>query len=93
MQHFYRQVPGLGNVALSRHAQARADEEGFSDEMVRKALLEPDTPDIPAIPDGHNILFRSRGPLRFVINRRPTPFRHASLVTTIIRIQPQARTK
>ena len=90
MQHFYKQVPGLGNVALSHHAQAKAEAEGFSDEMVRKALLEPDTPDIP---DGHNILFRSRGQLRFVINRRPTPFRHASLVTTIIRIQPQAKIK
>lgn len=90
MQHFYRDVPGLGHVALSRHAQARAEEERFSEEMVRQALLEPDSPDIP---DGHNVLFRSRGLLRFVINRRPTPFRGASLVTTIIRIQPQARIK
>jgi hypothetical protein len=90
MKHYYPNVPGLGNVALSRHAQARAKEEKFSEAMVEQALLSPLGSDIP---DGHDVVFRDRGPLRFVINKRPHPFRGACLATTIIRIKPQARAK
>lgn len=90
MKHYYTDVPGLGNVALSRHAQARAEEERFNDVMVSQALHSPIGADIP---DGNNVVFRDRGPLRLVVNRRPQPFRGASLVTTIIRIKPQAKAK
>jgi hypothetical protein len=33
MKHFYRDVKGLGNVAVSRHAQARMEDEGVSQEL------------------------------------------------------------
>ena len=86
MNHFYRNIEGLGNVALSRHAQRKAEEEGFNDAMVSDALNSPTAPDIP---DGKNIVFRDRGRLRLVINLRPEPWSGACLVTTIIRIKPQ----
>jgi hypothetical protein len=47
MNHFYRSVPELGNVAVSRHAQARTEEDGISREAFDRVLLEPIQPDIP----------------------------------------------
>lgn len=31
MQHFYRNVPGLGTVAVSRYAQAHLEDDDVSD--------------------------------------------------------------
>jgi hypothetical protein len=45
MNHFYRNVPKLGHVAVSRHAQARAEEDGISQEAFDRVLLEPVQPD------------------------------------------------
>ncbi len=90
MNHFYRAVPGLGNVALSRHDQAKAEKEGFGDDMIRETLWNPDGEDIP---DGLHVVFRDRGPVRLVVNRKPDPPRGAALVTTIIHVKPQAKAK
>jgi hypothetical protein len=68
----------------------RAEQEGFSEEMVAKALLEPDGEDLP---DGIGVVRRVRGLLCLVIILKPTPFRGACLVTTIIRLKPQAKAK
>jgi hypothetical protein len=90
MQHYYRNISGIGNVAVSRHAQDKAAEHGISEEMFRHALTKPDGPDIP---DGANVIFRDRGVVRLVIILKPTPFRGASLVKTVIRKQPQEAAK
>src|SRR3954454_13271975 len=47
MKHFYEDVPRLGNVAVSRHAQAQMIEAGISQEAFDRVLLEPTRPDIP----------------------------------------------
>lgn len=90
MKYFYGKVPDLGNVVLSRHSQARAEEVGFNEAMVRRALFEPDGKDIP---DGPGIVLRDRGLLRLVVILRPEPYNDAALVKTIIRKQPQAKAK
>ena len=64
MKHFYENVPRLGNVAVSRHAQAQMIEAGISQEAFDRVLLEPPRPDIP---DGADILWRERDGLRLVI--------------------------
>jgi len=51
MKHFYRDVPRLGNVAVSRHAQARMEADGISQEVFDKALFEPTRPDVPDVMD------------------------------------------
>jgi hypothetical protein len=53
--HFYRDVVRLGNVAVSRHAQASMIEDGISQEAFDKALLTPTRLDVP---DGQDILWR-----------------------------------
>jgi hypothetical protein len=53
MTHFYRNVPKLGNVAVSRHAQKRMEEKKISHEAFEHVLLAPVKQDIR---DGTDIL-------------------------------------
>ena len=88
MNHFYRNVPHLGNVAVSRHAQQRAEEDGISQEAFDRVLLTPIKPDIP---DGTDIVWRERDSIRLVILMNPTPDTGARLVKTVYRIEQQAK--
>ena len=88
MNHFYRDVPGLRSVAVSRHAKARAEEEGISQEAFDRVLLSPLTPDVP---DGTDILWRERDGIRLVILTNPTPNVGAMLVKTVYRVEAQAK--
>src|SRR4051812_36436482 len=81
MKHFYENVPRLGNVAVSRHAQAQMIEAGISQEAFDRVLLEPTRPDIP---DGADILWRECDGLRLVILLNPTPNRGAKLIKTVL---------
>jgi hypothetical protein len=90
MNHFYRDVPGLGNVAVSRHAQGRAEEDGISQEAFDRVLLEPLTVDVP---DGAEIVWRERDGIRLVILTNPTPNRGAVLVKTVYRVEAQAKAR
>jgi hypothetical protein len=87
VKHFYRNVPKLGNVAVSRHAQTRMEVDGISQEAFDKVLLEPTQADIP---DGMDILWRERDGLRIVIITNPTPNVGAKLVKTVYRVESQA---
>ena len=88
MKHFYENVPRLGNVAVSRHAQSQMLEAGISQEAFDRALLDPIQPDAP---DGQDILWRERDGLRLVILTNPTPNRGTKLVKTVYRVQAQAK--
>jgi hypothetical protein len=76
MKHYYENVPRLGNVAVSRHAQSQMLDAGISQEAFDRALLDPTQPDAP---DGQDILWRERDGLRLVILTNPTPNRGAKL--------------
>ena len=43
---FYRNVPKLGNVAVSRHAQKHMEESNIYQEAFERALLTPVKPDV-----------------------------------------------
>jgi hypothetical protein len=88
--HFYRDVPKLGNVAVSRHAQANMIKDGITQEAFDNALLHPTRPDIP---DGADILWRERDGLRIVILMNPEPPSGSVLVKTCYRIERQARAR
>lgn len=90
MNHFYRDVPSLGHVVVSRHAQDRMAREGIPPEAFERALLQPVKPDIP---DGADILWRERDGLRIVILTNPAPNVGAKLVKTVYRVQAQARAR
>ncbi len=64
MTHFYRNVPKLGHVAVSRHAQKRMEEDNISQEAFERVLLAPVKPDVR---DGTDILWRQRDGIRIVI--------------------------
>ena len=90
MNHFYRDVPGLGNVAVSRHAQRRAEEDGISQEAFDRVLLSPLKPDVQ---EGTDVLWRERDGIRLVILTNPTPNTGAKLVKTMFRVEAQAKVR
>jgi hypothetical protein len=47
MKHYYENVPRLGNVAVSRHAQSQMLDAGISQEAFDRALLDPTQPILP----------------------------------------------
>jgi hypothetical protein len=85
-QHYYPNVPGLGNVAVSRHAQDRMDEHNISQATFESALLTP----IKEVEEGTEIVWRERDNIRIVIVQRPVPFRGAKLVKTVMKVGAQA---
>jgi hypothetical protein len=85
-QHYYANVSGLGNVAVSRHAQDRMDEHNISQAAFERALLTP----IKEVEEGTEILWRERDGIRIVIVQRPVPFSGAKLVKTVMRVGAQA---
>ena len=87
MEHFFRGVRGLGNVAVSRHAQARMAEDGIHPGAFARALLDPTRPDVR---DGADVLWRERDGLRIVILINPTPNLGAVLVKTVYRVERQS---
>ena len=86
MDHYFPNVPGLGNVAVSRHAQERIAQDGISEKDFADALMRGDT-----IPDGQDVVWREKDGVRIVILRKPTPFKGAMLVKTVYRITAAAR--
>lgn len=83
MKHYYPDVPGLGNVALSRHAQDRAEEDHITDVHVEEVFLHGrDTHDADSV-------WREHNGIRMIIIT-PTPFRGAKLVKTMYRVQRAA---
>lgn len=88
-QHFYRDVKGLRHVAVSRHAQAKMDREGTSQELFERVPLNPSKPDVQ---EDLNTIWRERENVRLVIIN-PTHASGAKLVKTAFRIKPSARTR
>jgi hypothetical protein len=87
MKHYYENVPRLGNVVLSRHAQANAESLGISEKMVEEVLLKGRD-----IPDGMDTVWRERSNIRLVIVY-PEPYTGARLVATIYKIRRRESAK
>lgn len=87
MEHFYRDIPGLGHVAVSRHAQARIEEQGISQRAFEAALF---TPAKTVDEDNGQIQWRETNGVRVVLVMFPTPNRGARVVKTVFKIGAQA---
>ena len=87
MGHFFRDVKGLGNVAVSRHAQDRMRRDSIAPETFESVLLNPARPDRM---DGMDVLWREGKGIRIVILTNPTPNVGAKLVKTVYRVTDQA---
>lgn len=84
-KYYFADVPGLGNVAVSRHAQEQAAEHGISEDVFQR-VLERGTDR----PDGLGVVWREDVGIRLVIILRPEPFRGAALITTLYPVRRQA---
>lgn len=85
-KYFYEKVPGLGNVAVSRHAQSRMDELGISQEAFEDILLN--TPRDKDIEESGGVIWRQANGIRLIIIT-PSDFRGAKLIKTVYKIKPQ----
>jgi hypothetical protein len=90
LTHFYRNVPKLGHVAVSRHAQKRMRDDNISEEAFERVLLVPVKQDIR---DGADIVWRERDGIRIVILENPTPPVGAKLVKTVYRVEAQKKAR
>jgi hypothetical protein len=88
VQHYYEDVTGLGNVAVSRHAQEQCAKDNISEADFQRVLLEPIRPDRS---DSKGIVWRERDGIRLVVLMNPTPFRGARLIKTAYRVQSQLK--
>lgn len=88
MQHFYRNVPGLGNVAVSRHAQQKMLDDGVSEHTFVGVLFAGET-----VPDGLDVVKRRGQGIEIVVLLNPKPTSGAKLVKTVYRQKPVARTR
>lgn len=84
LEHFHRDVPGLGNVALSRKVLRRAEEFGFSQTKLTDLLWNG-----RRTPDGMAAVWRDKGGFRLVIVLRPEPYSGACLAVTLFRVMDQ----
>ncbi len=81
-------MPGLGNVAVSRHAQAQIVAHFITPELFERVLLEGKD-----MPEGPGIIWRELLGVRIIILTNPQPFRGAKLVKTVFRPGTALRTK
>jgi len=88
MQYYYEAVPGLGNVAISRHAQDAIEKGIVTHHEFEDTLLHPIREDLL---EGFNVVWREKGGVRLVILKKPTPYKGACLVKTVFRIKAQER--
>ena len=81
-EYYFEDVPRLGNVAVTRHAQARAAELGISEKVFKDVLFKGQD-----APDGMEVLWRERFGVRLVILLYPVPDRGAKLVKTLYKVK------
>jgi hypothetical protein len=86
MKHYYENISGLGNIAVSRHAQDRMREEGVSEKLFQDVLEHGKD-----IDESAGIISRNGKGIRIVIITNPIPFRGAKLVKTVYKVQGQAK--
>jgi len=88
MKHYFANVPGLGNVAVSRHAQQRIEEDHIPEATFVDVLMNA-----KSVPDGLGTVWREANGVRICVVLRPEPFRGATLVITVYRVGKALKAK
>jgi hypothetical protein len=88
VRFYVTDVPRLGNVVVSRHAQAQAEAEGITEDLFHRILQEGTDK-----PDGLTTVWREFTGIRLVILLRPTPWRGARLVVTVYKVEQGLRVR
>jgi hypothetical protein len=88
MGHYYKNVPGLGSVAVSRHAQYNIRQQQIPESNFIKVLFES-----KSLEEGFEVVRREGFGIRIIILLNPTPFKGAKLVKSVFSIKPQKDSK
>lgn len=84
-KYYFADVPRLGNVAVSRHAQEKMKADNISFKSFKEVLFNGDI-----LEEGFDTTWVTLKNIRLVIIR-PTPFKGALLVKTLYYIKPQEK--
>ena len=82
-KYYYSNIPHLGNIAVSRHAQSRLDEYKISQSIFEDILYNG-----KETKEGFNILHKDSHGIRLIIILNPDPPTGAKLISTIIKLKP-----
>ena len=82
----YQDVPGLGKVVISRHAQANMDIQGISDADLQVVLYKG-----RSLRETDKIEWRTLNGIRIIVLLNPEPNRGSKLAKTIFRVEEQRR--
>lgn len=88
MKHYYADVPDLGNVAVSRHAQERIRADRIAEATFEEVLFRGEM-----IAEGFEVVIRRGSGIQIVILLKPKPFAGAKLVKTVFKTGAQANAK
>jgi hypothetical protein len=88
MKHYHQDVPGIGNVAISRHAQVNCTGQRIADSHIDALLNHGARTDI----EGGCVQLDHAG-IRAIVVRRPEPFSGAALMVTVFRVERKARAR
>jgi hypothetical protein len=90
MRWYYEEVPGLGPVVVSRHAQAKMAEDGVPEEVFREALFDM----LSEAREGFDVVRREARGVRVIIEMEPdgrpptiAGGRRCRLVKTVYRVE------
>lgn len=86
MNHIYEDVPGIGRVQLTHHAQRRMAEAGISEAQFKAALFKGEE-----IPDGFRFVKRELNRVRVTINMQPEHYTGYAVVVTVTLMSPALR--
>jgi len=85
MDDRYYDVPGIGDVIVSRHAQERAGKDGISEDVFTSVLYKGQH-----LAEGQDIVWRTGKGIRIVITLDPGPTFDCPLIKTAFRVLPPA---
>jgi len=88
MKYYYKNIPRLGNVAITRHAQDRLVNDGVTDEQVEDVLMHGHDR-----PDGNSVVWREKNRIRLVIETKPLVNSGAVVCFTGFRVKAQERSR
>jgi len=88
MDIFAEEIPGVGDVELSRHAVNRVTADKIPENVFWEVLMRGEV-----IHEGPDIVWKTGKGIRIVILMRPSPYRGRALVKTAFKLKPSERVR
>src|SRR5262245_56966154 len=88
-RYFYKNIPKLGSVAISRHALSQLDAQDISQVDFELVLRDEKN----QVEEGRDVVIRSGQGMRIVILLHPQPYKGERLVVSVHKDKPTPHIK